>query len=205
MPNEMYQRNLLPNWMYQRNLLPNNSIVDWVTIERVRIERFFFRGGYNWKGENASENELRLQSKSFLLQLYIIRKLFFTQYVNIYLCMLDLPIKAGLARALKSSIFLSGSVIVSHLRGRINFKTVLPAGEWQKVIMSDDGLASVTDTLTHFLTICRDQTAMNTTKVSRLKSWKRISNQNITTNCSCSSLQGSTLAFDFQGSVTLTF
>ena len=41
LPNEMYQRNLLPNWMYQRNLLPNNSIVDWVTIERVRIERFF--------------------------------------------------------------------------------------------------------------------------------------------------------------------
>ena len=36
-----YLRNLMPNEIYQRNLLPNNSIVDWVTIEGVRIERFF--------------------------------------------------------------------------------------------------------------------------------------------------------------------
>ena len=38
------------------------------------------------------------------------------------LCMWGLPIKAGLARALKSSIFLRGSVIVSHLRRKITSK-----------------------------------------------------------------------------------
>ena len=36
------------------------------------------------------------------------------------LCLWGLPIKAGLARALKSSIFLRGSVIVSHLRRKIS-------------------------------------------------------------------------------------
>ena len=74
--------------------------------------------------------------------------------------MWGLPIKAGLARALKSSIFFSGSVMVSHLRRsrRKNFKTVLPC-EWQKAIMSEihdaevhDGLlACVTDIFVYFV------------------------------------------------------
>ena len=82
-----------------------------------------------------------------------------------------------------------------------NFKTVLPAGDWQKVIMSDVWLTYLL-TLWLFAEIKQLWKIM---KNSWTKSWKRVINQNITTSCSCSSLLGSTLAFDFQGSVTVTF
>ena len=132
------------------NLLANNWIPDWVKIESVDWKGFQMwlqsKRKMHQKLNYAFNQNLFfsncIQFENFL-QSYIIWNFFATVYhlktVHIIFSTwyggiqhVGLPIKAGLARALKSSIFLSGSVIVSHLRS-----------EWRKVIMSDadSGLA----------------------------------------------------------------
>ena len=148
----------------------------------MRIERGF-RCGYNRKGK-CTRNWITPSIKTFsflivynlktfcncislenFLQLYTIWKLFTLSPVHDMAGynMWGLPIKAGLARALKSSIFLSGSVIVSHLRRRNTSKqfSQLSDRKWscQMLIVGWQVWLTYLSSLSSSPTICRDQTA----------------------------------------------
>ena len=81
---------------------------------RMRFERYFWCG-YNWKaGEMHQKMNYAFNQNLFWANCVSLENFSHnTPSWNVWL-----PMKAGLAKALKSSIFLSGSVIVSHLRRR---------------------------------------------------------------------------------------
>ena len=78
---------------------------------RMRFERYFWCG-YNWKaGEMHQKMNYAFNQNLFWANCVSLENFSHnTPSWNVWL-----PMKAGLAKALKSSIFLSGSVIVSHL------------------------------------------------------------------------------------------
>ena len=163
------------------NLLANNWIPDWVKIESVDWKGFQMwlqsKRKMHQKLNYAFNQNLFfsncIQFENFL-QSYIIWNFFATVYhlktVHIIFSTwyggiqhVGLPIKAGLARALKSSIFLSGSVIVSHLRWRNTSKqfSQLSDRKWscQMLIVVWQVWRTYLSTLSSSPTICRDQTA----------------------------------------------
>ena len=81
---------------------------------RMRFERYFWCG-YNWKaGEMHQKMNYAFNQNLFWANCVSLEN--FSHNSNTPSWNVWLPMKAGLAKALKSSIFLSGSVIVSHLR-----------------------------------------------------------------------------------------
>ena len=162
------------------DLLPNNWIPDW-----VKIESEDWKGFQMWlQSKRKMHQKLNyafnqnlffsncIQFENFL-QSYIIWIFFATVHWKLFTLssvhdmakynMWGLPIKAGLARALKSSIFLSGSVIVSHLRRRDTSKqfSQLSDRKWscQMLIVVWQVWLTYLSTLSSSPTICRDQTA----------------------------------------------
>ena len=153
------------------NLLANNWIPDWVKIEsedwkgfqmwlqskRKMHQKLNYAFNQNLFFSNCIQFENFLQSYiiwNFFATVYHLKTvhiIFSTWYGGIQ--HVGLPIKAGLARALKSSIFLSGSVIVSHLRRRNTSKqfSQLSDRKWSCQMLIVVWVAGVPDIFVNFI------------------------------------------------------